>query len=259
MELGLSGRWAIVCASSRGLGRACALALAQEGVQLVINGLTEAHLSSAEDEIHAATGQRPRTVLADVTTDAGRAALLAACPEPDILVNNNAGPAPGTLEDWDHATWMAALESNMLAGTLLIRAVLPGMRARGFGRIINITSAMVKSPQAAMGLSAAARAGLTAFSKAVSRDVARDNVTINSLMPEKFDTDRIRFMTQRLAHAKSITDSEARERIIREIPARRLGRPEEFGAACAFLCSVHAGYITGQSLQMDGGAYNGLF
>ncbi len=259
MDLGLSGRRAIVCASSRGLGRACALALAREGADVVINGLTDAHLSATTDAILAATGRRPVAILADVTTDAGRAALLDACPEPDILVNNNAGPQPGTLEDWDHGAWLAALESNMLAGALLIRAVLPGMRERRFGRIVNITSAMVKSPHGAMGLSAAARAGLTAFSKAMSREAARDNVTINSLMPEKFDTDRIRFMTRRLARAKAIGDDEAREWIIREIPARRLGRPEEFGDACAFLCAAQAGYICGQSLQMDGGAYAGLF
>lgn len=259
MDLGLSGRRAIVCASSRGLGKACALALAREGVEVVINGLTQAHLSATAEEIATVTGRRPSAVQADVTTDAGRAALLAVCPEPDILVNNNAGPAPGRLEDWDHAAWIAALESNMLAGTLLIRAVLPGMRARRFGRIVNITSAMVKSPHASMGLSAAARAGLTAFSKALSRDVARDNVTINNLMPEKFDTDRFRVMAQRLARTTSVTEEEARERMIRDIPARRLGRPKEFGVACAFLCSAHAGYISGQSLQMDGGAYSGLF
>jgi 3-oxoacyl-[acyl-carrier protein] reductase len=197
-------------------------------------------------------------VAADLNTESGRGKLLAACPAPDILVNNNAGPPPGTLADWDHAAWLAALESNLLAGALLIRAVLPGMRERRFGRVVNITSAMVKSPHPVMGLSTAARAALTALSKALSRDAVADNVTINNLLPERVDTPRQEFMAQRLMKEHGIDRDEARRRIAATIPAGRLGRPDEFGAACAFLCSARAGYITGQNLQLDGGAYEGL-
>jgi 3-oxoacyl-[acyl-carrier protein] reductase len=197
-------------------------------------------------------------VAADLNTEAGRAALLAACPEPDILVNNNAGPPPGKLEQWDHATWLGALESNLLAAALLMREVLPGMRARRFGRIVNITSAMVKAPHPVMGLSTAARAALTALSKALSREAVVDNVTINNLLPERIDTPRQEFMAQRMMKEQGITRDEARAQIAATIPAGRMGTPEEFGAACAFLCGALAGYISGQNLQLDGGAYDGL-
>ncbi|HNB42907.1 MAG TPA: SDR family oxidoreductase, partial [Burkholderiaceae bacterium] len=183
---------------------------------------------------------------------------LAACPEPDILVNNNAGPPPGQLADWDHDAWLAALEANLLTGALLLRAVLPGMRSRRWGRIVNITSAMVKTPHAAMGLSTAARAGLTALSRALAREAAPDNVTINNLLPERIDTPRQEFMAQRMMKAAGISRDEARAQIAATIPAGRMGRPEEFGAACAFLCSDLAGYISGQNLQLDGAAYAGL-
>ena len=258
MDLGLHQRRALVCASSQGLGYACALALAQEGCVVTINGRDATKLEASARALRDATGATIHIAPADLNTDVGRAALLAACPEPDILINNNAGPPPGKLDDWDHAAWIGALEANLIAAVLLIRAVLPGMRARRFGRIVNITSAMVKTPHAAMGLSTAARAGLTAVSKALAREAVVDNVTINNLLPERFDTPRQAFMVQRLMAEQGIDRETARQRIADTLPARRFGRPEEFGAACAFLCGAHAGFMTGQNLQLDGGAYAGL-
>ncbi|NVO16283.1 MAG: SDR family oxidoreductase [Rhodoplanes sp.] len=258
MDLGLTGRRALVCASSKGLGRACATALAREGCEVVINGRSAATLDETAADIAAATGARVRAVRADIDTEDGRRLLLAACPEPDILVNNNAGPPPGRFTDWSHDDWLKAIESNMLAPILLIRAVLPGMRARKFGRIVNITSAMVKSPRGHMGLSTAARTGLTALSKAISFEAAADNVTINNLLPERIDTGRQVFMVERLAKADGITLAEARSRITATVAAKRFGRPEEFGDACAYLCSAQAGFISGQNLQLDGGSYPGL-
>jgi 3-oxoacyl-[acyl-carrier protein] reductase len=258
MDLGISRRKAIVCASSQGLGLACATSLAREGCVIFINGRDEARLAKAVAQIEAATGVRATPVAADISTEPGRATLIAACPEPDILVNNNAGPPPGELADWDHAAWLSALEANMLAPILLIRALLPGMRQRRFGRIVNITSAMVKSPRAHMGLSTAARTGLTALCKALVPEVAKDNVTINNLLPERIDTGRQRFMTERMMRMENITFEEARARIADSIAAKRFGKPEEFGDACAFLCSEQAGFISGQNLQLDGGSYRGL-
>jgi 3-oxoacyl-[acyl-carrier protein] reductase len=258
MDLGLRGRKAVVCASSRGLGRACATSLAREGCAVVINGLDPARLNSTAEDIRAATGAAVTPVAADITTEAGRAALVAACPDADILVNNNAGPPPGKLADWSHDDWIGALESNMLAAVFMIKALIPGMRQRKFGRIVNITSAMVKSPSPTMGLSTAARAGLTALSKSLSRDVAADNVTINNMLPERIDTDRQRFMAERIVKLEGVTYEEARAKIAGTIAAKRFGRPEEFGDACAFLCSAQAGFISGQNLQLDGGSYHGL-
>ncbi len=258
MDLGIAGRKAIVCASSQGLGYACALSLAQEGCVVVINGRDDERLQAAARRLRNATGATVQAVGADICTDAGRARLLAACPEPDMLINNNAGPPPGQLADWDHDAWMPALEANLLSAALLMRAVVPGMRQRRFGRIVNITSAMVKTPHAAMGLSTAARAGLTALSKAIARDVVADNVTINNLLPERFDTPRQEFMAQRMMREQGIDHDEARRRIAATVPAGRFGRPEEFGAACAFFCAATCGYITGQNLNLDGGAYAGL-
>lgn len=209
-------------------------------------------------QIEAATKERPHIVVADIGTEEGRAALVAACPDADILVNNNAGPAPGTIADWSAQDWRAAVEANMLAPIMLIKAYLPGMRERRFGRIINITSAMVKAPAAAMGLSASVRAGLTAMSKSAQRDSVADNVTINNLLPERFDTDRQRFMAERMSRSEGISVEEARSRITATIAARRFGKPEEFGDACAYLCSDQAGFISGQNLQLDGGSYEGL-
>jgi 3-oxoacyl-[acyl-carrier protein] reductase len=258
MDLGIAGRKALVCASSQGLGYACALALAQEGCEVFINGRDEDKLARARRTLQDATGATVHTVRADLNTDAGRTALIAACPAPDILVNNNGGPPPGQLADWDHATWLAALESNLVCAALLMRDVLPGMRARRFGRIVNITSAMVKTPHAAMGLSTAARAGLTALSKALAREAIVDNVTINNLLPERFDTARQEFMAQRLMREQGISREAARQQIADTVPARRFGQPQEFGAACAYLCAASSGFMTGQNLQLDGGAYSGL-
>jgi 3-oxoacyl-[acyl-carrier protein] reductase len=258
MNLGLTGKRAVVCASSRGLGKACATALAREGCSVLINGLDEKRLQAAAIEIAGETGAEVRLVAADINTEAGREALLAACPTPDILVNNNAGPPPGALRDWDHAAWLSAVEANMLAPILLIRAVVPGMRKQKFGRIVNITSAMVKSPRPSMALSTAARTGLTAFSKSLSLEIAADNVTINNLLPERFDTDRQRMMAERMMEAQNISREEARQKIADTIAAKRFGNPSEFGDACAFLCSVQSGFISGQNLQLDGGSYAGL-
>jgi len=185
--------------------------------------------------------------------------VLDACPDPDILVNNNWGPPPGRWEDFEYEDWLRAVESNMLAPIMMIKAVIGGMKKRRFGRIVNITSQMVKSPFSVMGLSAGARTGLTAAAKALSRDVAEFNVTINNLLPERIDTERQIYMAQQRAESAGITYEEARREIVESIAARRMGKPEEFGAACAFLCSVQASYISGQNLQLDGGSYRGTF
>jgi len=259
MDLGIKDRKAVVCASSQGLGLACATALAREGCKVWINGRNADKLADAARQIDALGGaHRVEIIVADIATEAGRAAILAACPEPDILVNNNAGPEPGKIADWSENDWREAVEGNMLAPILLIKAYVPGMRARRFGRIVNITSAMVKSPSATMGLSAAVRAGLTALSKSVQKDSVVDNVTINNLLPERFDTDRQRFMAERMTQREGITVEEARKRIANTIAAKRLGKPGEFGDACAYLCSDQAGFVSGQNLQLDGGSYAGL-
>jgi 3-oxoacyl-[acyl-carrier protein] reductase len=259
MDLGIKGRKAIVCASSRGLGKACATALAREGVDVVINGLDTKRLEATAAEIRAATGVKVIAVAADITTEEGRAKLLAACPDADILVNNNAGPPPGNFLDWDHAQWIAALEANMLAATLMIRGVLPGMCERKFGRIVNILSAMTKSPRSPdLGLSTAARVALIGVSKAVSREVMVNNVTLNNMLPERIDTDRQKFMAERMVKSQGITFEQARQQIADSLPAKRFGTPEEFGATCAFICSVHSGFMTGQNIQLDGGSYEGL-
>lgn len=258
MDLGIAGRRAIVCASTQGLGLACATALAREGCIVYINGRSQDRAADVAARLARETGAHVIGVGADICTEQGRDRLLAACPEPDILVNNNAGPPPGQLTDWDHAQWLLALEANMLAPALLIRAVVPGMRQRKFGRIVNITSAMVKSPRAVMALSTGARAGLTAFSKALSLDVAVDNVTLNNLLPERIDTDRQRFMAEGIMKKKGVSMEQARAEIAESIAARRFGTPREFGDACAYLCSMQASFVSGQNLQIDGGSYPGL-
>jgi 3-oxoacyl-[acyl-carrier protein] reductase len=261
MDTGIVGRKAIVCASTQGLGFACAQALLAEGCEVIINGRDSTRLEAAVSALRAgsqAIDGKISGIVADISTEIGRCAMLSACQSADILINNNAGPAPGVLADWDHGAWIKALEANLLAAALLMRDTIPGMRARGFGRIVNITSAMVKSPHPLMGLSTAARAGLTALSKSLARDVVQDNVTINNLLPERFDTPRQEFMAQKMMREQGITRDQARAQIVATIPAGRFGRPEEFGAACVFLCSAHAGFISGQNLQLDGGAYHGL-
>lgn len=259
MDLGLTGRTAFLAASSQGLGFACARSLAREGVAVTLNGRNAAKLGGAADELRAEVpGAKVDYIAADLSTQAGIDAITGALPEADILVTNNAGPRPGGLEDWDADALLGALSANMIPAVQLMRAYIPGMRSRGFGRIVNITSAMVKSPHYDMGLSTSARAALTAISKAISTAVAADNVTINNLLPERIDTPRQEFMAQRIMNDQGVDRDEARRRIAATIAAGRLGTPEEFGDACAFLCSAQAGYISGQNLQLDGGSYEGL-
>lgn len=259
MDLGIAGRNAIVAASSAGLGLACARALAGEGANVVINGRDPERLAAAAAELRAEWPVTVSSVAGDVADPATRVALLTACPAPDILVTNNGGPPPGRFSDWDRGDWIAAVDANMLAPLMLIRDVLDGMVERRFGRIVNITSAMVKSPLAPMGLSSAARTGLTSVCKGLSRDVVSANVTINNLLPERIDTGRQRQMAELAVSYKGITLEEAYAEIASTIAAGRLGRPDEVGDACAFLCSAQAGYISGQSIQLDGGTYGGLW
>jgi 3-oxoacyl-[acyl-carrier protein] reductase len=258
MDLGLSGRRALVCASSRGLGRACATSLAREGVRVVINGRDRERLEETAAAIRAETSAEVTAVVADLCVPGDRERLVAACADADILVNNNGGPPPGRFEDWGHDEWLAALEANLLAPAMMIRALIGGMRERGFGRIVNITSAMVKTPLASMGLSTAARSGLTALCKALSREAVRDNVTINNLLPERIDTERQVQMAKLVAGLRGISYAEARAEQEASIAAGRLGRPEEVGDACAYLCSAQAGFVSGQNLQLDGGSYAGV-
>ncbi|NBR50860.1 MAG: SDR family oxidoreductase [Alphaproteobacteria bacterium] len=258
MDLGLKGKKAIICASSRGLGFACAKALAREGSNVIINGRDGEALKAAEAEIAELQGGNVTSVIGDLNTQQGRDAILQVCEGPDILVTNNNGPPPGTYDQWDEAMWQEAFAANMIAPALLIRAVIDGMRARKFGRIVNITSAMVKSPHPNMGLSTSARSALTAFSKGLSKEVAKDNVTINNMLPERFDTQRQQQMAELAMALKNLTYEEARAEMEATIAAGRLGRPDEFGDACAFLCSEQAGFISGQNLQLDGGSYVGL-
>lgn len=259
MDLGITGKTALVCAASKGLGRGCAEALAAEGVNLVIVARTAATLEATAADIRARTGAEVRTVACDITTPEGRAAALAACPQPDILVNNAGGPPPGDFRQFTHDDWIRALEANMLTPIALIQASIDGMMARGFGRIVNITSSAVKAPIDVLGLSNGARSGLTGFVAGVARKVAGHGVTINNLLPGLFDTDRIATTFTAQAQAKGISVDQARGERMKTIPAGRFGEPGEFGKACAFLCSTHAGYITGQNWLIDGGAYPGTF
>ncbi|HUC16718.1 MAG TPA: SDR family oxidoreductase [Acetobacteraceae bacterium] len=259
MDLGIRGKKAIICASSQGLGRGCAQALAREGVELVINGRTAAALEATAEAIRREAGVKVVAVAADITTSEGRAAVLAACPEPDILVNNAGGPPIGDFRDWDEAAWMKAVNGNMITPIMLIKSVIDGMIERRFGRIVNITSRSVKAPLAHLGLSNGARAGLTGFIAGLARQVARHNVVINNLLPGPFATDRqIDGLTKLAAKAGQSYESFAKARMT-EVPAGRFGTPEEFGRACAFLCSADAGFIVGQNLLIDGGAVNVTF
>ena len=258
MDLGLNGKKAIVCASSRGLGKACAVSLAREGVHVVINGLHQQRLNAARAEIEALDAGGVTAVRADINTEAGRADLIAVCPDADILVNNNEGPPPGQFDRWRREDFQAAIDANFMAPVFMIQALLEGMKERRFGRIVNITSAMVKSPRSAMGLSTSARSGLTALCKGLSVDVAPFNVTINNMLPERFDTDRQKFMAEMAMKIRGISREQAIEEIQASIAAKRMGVPSEFGDACAYLCSAQAGFISGQNLQLDGGSYSGL-
>ena len=259
MDLGIKGRTAIVCASSKGLGKGCALALAAEGVDLVLNARGTAALEQTAAEIRAKTGVKVTVVAADVTTVEGRAALLAACPNPDILVNNAGGPPMGDFRDWQREDWLKALDGNMLTPIELIKAVIDGMIARRFGRIVNITSSAVKAPIPSLGLSNGARSGLTGFVAGLARQVARHNVTINGLLPGSFDTDRLRSGAETTAQKAGQTTDTVMADWQKDEATSRFGTPEEFGAACAFLCSTHASYINGQNLLLDGGTYPGTF
>jgi 3-oxoacyl-[acyl-carrier protein] reductase len=257
MDLGIKGKTALVCAASKGLGKGCAMALAKEGVSLVITARGREALEATAEEIRKSTGVKVIAVAGDITTAEGRAAALAACASPDILVNNAGGPPPGDFRSWSRDDWIKAVDANMLTPIELIKATVDGMIARKFGRIVNITSGAVKMPIPELGLSNGARTGLTGFVAGLSRQTAAHNVTINGLLPGPFDTDRLRgnlkFNAQKLGKSEADLEKVRKE----ANPSKRFGTIEEFGAACAFLCSTHAGFITGQNLLMDGGAFPG--
>lgn len=257
MDLGIAGRRAIVCAASKGLGRACAFALAREGVHVTLTARSADALEVTAEEIRKATGVTVTTAPGDITTEEGRAAALAACPEPDILVNNAGGPPPGDFHDWDREDWIRALDANMLAPIFLIKATVDGMIDRRFGRIVNITSAAVRAPIPILGLSNGARSGLTGFVAGLSRQTVKHNVTINNLLPGPFETERLRKTMEGGAKAAGRSIDEEMEIRRKGNPAGRFGDPEEFGAACAFLCAAGSGFMTGQNILLDGGAYPG--
>jgi 3-oxoacyl-[acyl-carrier protein] reductase len=257
MDLGIKGRTAIVCASSKGLGKGCAVALAEEGVDLVLNARGKDALEATAAEIRARTGVKVTTVAADVSTPEGRAALLAACPAPDILVNNAGGPPLGDFRDWDRDDWLKALDANMLAPIELIKAVIDKMIARRFGRVVNITSSAVKAPIPILGLSNGARSGLTGFVAGLARQVAPHQVTINNLLPGSFDTDRLTSGAASAASRSGQTADAVLEDWRKGEATGRFGTAAEFGAACAFLCSTRASYINGQNLLLDGGTFPG--
>ena len=256
MDLGIKGRKAIVCAASKGLGRACAMSLAREGVDVVITARTAADLERTADEIRRETGVKVTPVPGDITTEAGRAAALAACPHPDILVNNAGGPPRGDFREWGREEWIKAVDANMLTPIALIKAVIDGMIAQKFGRIVNITSASVKSPIPELGMSNGARAGLTGFVAGLARQVARHNVVINNILPGPFLTDRLRSGFTEAARASNRPVDEIVAERLKGNPAGRAGDPAEFGDACAFLCSAKIGFIVGHNLLLDGGAFN---
>ena len=256
MDLGLKGKKGIVCAASKGLGRACAMSLAREGVELVITARTAADLERTAAEIGTATGTKVTPVPGDITTDAGRAAALAACPNPDILINNAGGPPRGDFREWGRDEWVKAVDGNMLTPIFLIKAVIDGMIGRKFGRIVNITSASVKSPIPELGMSNGARAGLTGFVAGLARQVARHNVVINNILPGPFLTDRLRAGFAEAARASNRPVDEIVADRLKTNPAGRAGNPAEFGDACAFLCSAKIGFIVGHNLLLDGGGFN---
>jgi len=258
MDLGIEGRTAIVCGSSAGIGKACARALGQAGARLIINGRREETLMASVRELEAEVGGKVIGVVADATTTEGRDALLAACPAPDILVNNAAGPPPGSWQDFEEADWNRALHGNMIAPIMMMKCVLPAMIRAQWGRIITITSSAVKAPLPMLGLSNGARSGFTGYTAGLAREVARHGVTINNLLPGKIATDRLRSYAHSLADEANVGDEEMLDRIATSIPAGRVGLPQEMGSYCAFLASDRAAFVTGQNLLVDGGEYPGL-
>jgi len=259
MDYGIAGKWALVCGASKGLGYGCARALAGEGVNVVINARTEQTLREAAARIGGETGATVVAVACDITSEAGRAEALAACPQVDILVTNAGGPPPGDFRDFTRDDWIRAIDANMLTPIELIKATVDGMIERRFGRVVNITSSSVKAPIEVLGLSNGARSGLTGFVAGIARKTVAHNVTINNLLPGMFDTDRIRATLSAFAKAQNVTPEEAVQRRLTTIPAGRMGNPEEFGQACAYLCSAQASYVTGQNFLIDGGAYPGTY
>ena len=260
MDFGIAGKWALVCAASKGLGKGCAAALVREGVNVVITARGADALETTATELRALGGGQVRTVAGDITTTAGRAAALAACPQVDILVNNAGGPPPGDFREWDRDAWIKALDANMLTPIELIKATVDAMATRGYGRVVNITSGAVKAPIDILGLSNGARSGLTGFVAGLARsNIAARGVTINGLLPGAFDTDRLRGTMQGAAAKTGQPLDALMAKRAAAIPAQRFGTSDEFGAVCAFICSVHAGYLTGQNILLDGGAYPGTF
>lgn len=259
MDLGIAGKKGIVGGASSGLGKACAMALAREGVELVIVARTEENIKSAAEEISSVTGTAVIAVAADINSDEGRAAVLNACPEPDIIVNNSGGPPTGNFRDWDREAWLSAINNNMLGAIFMIKETVDGMIDRKFGRIVNITSSAVKAPISILGLSNSARAGLTGFVAGTSREVAKHNVTINNLLPGDFETGRHTANTKALAKMQGRSYEEMRAIRTAAVAAGRFGDPAELGDLCAYLCSDQAGYVTGQNLLIDGGKYPGTF
>ncbi len=258
MDLGLTGKQAIVCGASKGLGYGCAASLAEAHANVCIVARTQSVLDESVAQLSALGQGEVTGIAADVTTAEGRDKVLSAHPETDLLVNNAGGPPPGDFREWGREEWLAALDANMLAPIELIKATIDGMIARGYGRIVNITSHMVKEPVGLLGLSNGARSGLTGFVAGLARDVAASGVTINNLLPGQFDTGRLRSNHKKFAERMGVESSAVRERALSQIPASRFGEPEEFGATCAFLCSQYGGYITGQNILLDGGQYRGL-
>jgi len=257
MDLGIAGRTAIVCAASKGLGRATAMQLAKEGVNVVITARTKADLEATAADIRKVANVKVEIVACDVTTDEGRAMILKACPNPDILVNNAGGPPPGDFKDFSLEDWRKAVEWNMITPIALIKSTVYGMMDRKFGRILNITSQSVKAPIASLELSNGARAGLTGAIAVMARRAVKHNVTINNILPGPFETDRLKSSTKRMAELQGKTFDEIADKRKAEVPAGRFGQPDEFGAAAAFMCSAHAGFITGQNLLLDGGIFPG--
>lgn len=259
MDLGIAGKKALVCAASKGLGRGCAMSLARNGVDVTITARTESALEATARDIRDETGANVAVVAGDITTDAGRQAALAACPDMDILVNNAGGPPPGNFRDWTPEDWQSAVNANMITPIELIKAVVDDMMGRKFGRIVNITSSSVKAPISILGLSNGARSGLTGFVAGIARETVEHGVTINSILPGRFDTDRLRSGFAFASKKSGRSEEDLANDAMMAIPAKRFGNPDEFGELCAFICSAQASYITGQNFLIDGGAYPGTY